>query len=31
MADGTGIANVIVPPDVYERQRLIVTGSRLHR
>jgi error-prone DNA polymerase len=28
MEDETGIANVIVTPDLYERQRLIVTGSR---
>ena len=26
--DETGIANVIVTPDLYERQRLIVTGSK---
>jgi error-prone DNA polymerase len=28
MEDETGIANVIVTPDLYERQRLIVTGSK---
>jgi error-prone DNA polymerase len=28
MEDETGIANVIVTPDVYERQRLIVTRSK---
>jgi error-prone DNA polymerase len=28
MEDKTGIANVIVTPDLYERQRLIVTGSK---
>ncbi len=28
MEDETGIANVIVTPDVYERQRLTVTRSK---
>jgi error-prone DNA polymerase len=28
MEDETGIANVIVTPDVYERHRLIVTGGK---
>jgi len=28
MEDETGIANVIVTPDLYERQRLIVTRSK---
>jgi error-prone DNA polymerase len=28
MEDETGIANVIVAPDLYQRQRLIVTGSK---
>jgi error-prone DNA polymerase len=28
MEDETGIANIIVTPDLYERQRLIVTGSK---
>ena len=28
MEDETGIANVIVTPDLYERQRLVVTGSK---
>jgi error-prone DNA polymerase len=28
MEDETGIANVIVTPDLYERQRLIVTSSK---
>jgi error-prone DNA polymerase len=28
MEDETGIANVIVTPDLYERQRLIVTHSK---
>ncbi len=28
MEDETGIANVIVTPDLYEQQRLIVTRSK---
>jgi len=28
MEDETGIANVVVTPDLYEQQRLIVTGSK---
>jgi error-prone DNA polymerase len=28
MEDETGIANVIVPPDLFERERLVVTRSR---
>ena len=28
MEDETGIANVIVTPDLYERQRLVVTRSK---
>jgi error-prone DNA polymerase len=28
MEDETGIANVIVTPDLYERDRLVVTGSK---
>ena len=28
MEDETGIANVIVTPDLYERKRLIVTRSK---
>jgi error-prone DNA polymerase len=28
MEDETGIANVIVTPDVYERNRLVVTRSK---
>jgi error-prone DNA polymerase len=28
MEDETGIANVIITPDVYERQRLLVTRSK---
>ena len=28
MEDETGIANVIVTPDLYERERLVVTRSR---
>jgi len=28
MEDETGIANVIVTPDVYERNRLLVTRSK---
>ena len=28
MEDETGIANVIVKPDLYERDRLVVTGSK---
>lgn len=28
MEDETGIANVIVTPDLYERERLVVTGSK---
>jgi error-prone DNA polymerase len=31
MEDETGIANVIVTPDVYERHRLIVTRSKFIR
>src|SRR6185369_5758746 len=29
MEDETGIANVIVTPDLYERQRLVVTRSKI--
>ena len=29
MEDETGIANVIVTPDLYERERLVVTRSKL--
>jgi len=29
MEDETGIANVIVTPDLYERDRIVVTRSRL--
>jgi error-prone DNA polymerase len=28
MEDETGIANVIITPDLYERERLQVTGSK---
>jgi error-prone DNA polymerase len=28
MEDETGTANVVVTPDLYERQRLVVTGSK---
>lgn len=28
MEDETGIANVIVTPDLYDRDRLVVTGSK---
>jgi error-prone DNA polymerase len=28
MEDETGIANVIVTPDLYERERLVVTRSK---
>jgi hypothetical protein len=28
MEDETDIANVIVTPDLYERERLVVTGSK---
>jgi error-prone DNA polymerase len=28
MEDETGIANVIITPDLFERERLLVTGSK---